>query len=110
MKIVLLILFVVCAFVVTGCQTAVGYVGLAQDHVLPLLEPDKRASYRDGLEDAVTNFDDNYDRDGNEWGPDNPKPSIGPNPNPGPLPPLPEPEPEIEPEPTPDDGTPPDPE
>lgn len=101
----LMILLFVCAgaMVASGCQTAAGYVGLAQDQVLPKLEPEHRKAYRDGLENAVNSYDDKYDRDGNPYGPLNPKPGTEPTPAPEPTP-EPTPEPEPTPTPTPDNG------
>lgn len=66
------LLFVLVA--VTGCQSSPGYVGLAQDVVLPRLEPDQRASYRASLGEAVDNYDGKYDLDGHAWPEEEPEP------------------------------------
>lgn len=85
-SLLLILLVCVASMVTTGCQTAAGYVGLAQDQVLPRLEPEHRASYRDALENASNNYDDKYDRKGVVYGPENPKPVPAPAPTPEPAP------------------------
>ncbi len=64
MGLVVILLFTFMAM--AGCSTAAGYVGLAQDAVLPKLEPEQRATYRDGLQDATESYDERYGRDGLE--------------------------------------------
>lgn len=83
----ILILLICCAAMVsTGCKTAAGYVGLAQDAVLPKLPPATRADYRDGLQMAIDNYDEKYDRDGNELIPEEPAEPADPEPTPEPEP------------------------
>lgn len=76
------LLLVICAMAaLTGCGTAAGYVPVAQDVVLPRLDPEHRAAYRKGLVNGLENFDENYDEDGFPWDPEtNPKPSDEPEP------------------------------
>ena len=85
-SIVLILLLCVGAMFATGCRTAAGYVGLAQDAVLPKLEPSTRADYRDGLQMAVDNYDAKYDRDGNTLAAPEPEPAPEADPEPTPDP------------------------
>jgi len=87
----LMVLLICCAAMVSsGCKTAAGYVGLAQDAVLPKLPPATRADYRDGLQMAVDNFDAKYDRDGNELVEEPVEEPTDPEPTPEPEPTDPE--------------------
>lgn len=60
MRFIAILLFVCVAVMLAGCGSTSGYIPLAQDVVLPRLDPDQRLEYYGWLKEGVDDFERKY--------------------------------------------------